>query len=174
MGKIKIIIGSIIIGIVIIVGAIFAGLYFGTKPKYEAVTRILYSTDGGYNYREGVQEIEVGDAYYMCIEMQVVASKDRNAEEIVAKVIIPQTQIVDCYLDDYPGTKITGVEDSLNSIITYEFKIPSSTAPSKFRVIFECVASQKGKHTIEIIYDDKLSTAWDKTETIKYISTSED
>lgn len=170
--KILTIIGSVIVGIIIILGAVFGGLYLWQKPSYEAVTKVSYSTDGGYTYREGVQEIGVGATYYMCIEMQVVASKDRNAEEIVAKVVIPQTQIVDCYLDDYPGTKITGVEDSINNIITYEFKVPSSTAPSKFRVIYECIASQEGRHTIEVIYDDNLSPSWDKTETIKYIAPS--
>lgn len=173
-GKLSIILSSVVVGIVIVLGAVFGGLYLWGKPTYEAVTKISYSTDGGYSYREGLQEITVGETYYMCIEMQVVASKDRNAEEIAAKVIIPQTQIVDCYLDDYPGTKITGVEDSINNIITYEFKVPSSTAPGKFRVIFECIASQEGRHTIEVVYDDNLSSAWDKTETIKYVSASEE
>ena len=165
------IIGIIIITIVVIVG-LSSGVYLFSKPSYEAVTKFTYSTDGGMSYREGIQEVEVGDTYYMCIEMQVVASKDNNAEEIVAKVIIPKTEIVDCYLDDYPGTKITGQEDAINSIITYEFKVPSSTAPGKFRVIFECKAAQEGRHTMEVIYDDNLSQVWDKTETIKYIAKS--
>lgn len=171
-GNTGLIIGIIIIAIVVIAGLIFGGIYLFSKPSYEAVTKFTYSTDGGMSYREGIQEVEVGDTYYMCIEMQVVASKDKNAEEIVAKVIIPKTEIVDCYLDDYPGTKITGQEDAINSIITYEFKVPSSTAPGKFRVIFECKAAQEGRHTMEVIYDDNLSQVWDKTETIKYIAKS--
>jgi hypothetical protein len=157
--------------IVVVVVCVFGGTWLFSKPSYETVTKFTYSVDGGTSYREGLQEINVGATYYLCVEMQVVASKDRNAEEIVAQVIIPKTKIVDCYLDDYPGTKITGAEDSINGIITYEFKLPSSTEPSKFRVIFECIASQEGRYTIEVKYDDRISDAWDKTETIKYVNT---
>lgn len=174
MNKVLMIAG-IILGVALVaVGAVFLGMWLFTAPSYETVTKIAYSTDGGNSYREGTQEISVGATYYMSIEMQAVASKDRNAEDVTVQVKIPQTKIVDCYLDDYPGTKITGQEDALNGIITYEFKVPSSTVPSKFRVIFECIASQAGKHTIEIVYDDKVDPAWDRTETIKYISTAQE
>lgn len=168
-GNARLILGIIVIAIVVVVACVFGAIYLWGKPSYEAVTKFTYSTDGGLSYREGIQEVEVGDTYYMCIEMQVISSKDMNNEEITAKVIIPKTKVVDCYLDDYPGTKITGQEDVINNIITYEFKVPSSTAPGKFRVIFECKASQEGRHTMEVIYDDNLSSSWDKTETIKYI-----
>jgi hypothetical protein len=163
-----VLLGTIVCAVVVV--CIFGGIWLFSKPSYETVTKFTYSVDGGTSYREGLQEINVGETYYLCIEMQVVASKDRNAEEIVAQVIIPKTKIVDCYLDDYPGTKITGAEDSINGIITYEFNLPSSTEPSKFRVIFECVASQEGRYTIEVKYDDRISDAWDKTETIKYVN----
>ena len=163
------VLACIIVAIILIGVATWGGCYLFGSPSYETVTRFTYSIDGGQTYKEGLQEIAVGDSYYMCIEMQVIASKDKNNKDTVAKVVIPKTEIVDCYLDDYPGTKIQGKEDTINGVTTYEFKVPSSTAPLKYRVIFECTASQQGRQTMEVIYDDNVSPTWDKTETIKYI-----
>lgn len=170
MDKAKIILASIVVGIVVLGGLIFGGMYLFSPAKYETVTKISYSTDGGYNYREGIQEIQVGQEYYMCIEMQIVASKDINAKTIKATITLQETEVVSCYLDDHPGQTITGEPDYINHTITYKFDVPSSTAPSKFRVIFRCVPTTTGDFRTIIAYDDRIDAAWDKTENIRYVS----
>lgn len=169
MDKFKIIVASIVVGIVVVVGGVLGGIFLFKPAKYETVTKISYSTDGGYNYREGVQEIDVNQEYYMCIEMQIVASKDINAKTIKATIMLEQTEVVSCYLDDHPGQAITGESDPINHTITYRFDIPSSIAPSKFRVIFRCTPTATGNFTTVVSYDENVAPAWDKTENIRYI-----
>ena len=94
MDTFKIILASIVVGIVVVVGGVLGGIFLFKPAKYETVTKISYSTDGGYNYREGVQEIDVNQEYYMCIEMQIVASKDINAKTIKATIMLEQTEVV--------------------------------------------------------------------------------
>ena len=159
----------IVVAIVVIVGAVLGGLYLFKPATYEAVTKVSYSIDGGINYREGIQEIVKGQKYYMCIEMQVVASKDINAKTIKATIKLEQTEVVSCYLGSHPGENITGEIDSINHTIIYKFDVPSSTAPSKFRVIFECEPETVGVFETVISYDDNVNSAWDKTEIIRYV-----
>lgn len=168
-GEGGLVLGIIVIVIVVIIGLVWGGIYLFKPASYETVTKISYSTDGGYNYREGIQEIDTSQEYYMCIEMQVVASKDVNAKTIKATITLEQTEVVSCYLDDHPGQSITGETDNINHTITYKFDVPSSTAPSKFRVIFRCVPTTTGDFKTVVSYDDRVAPAWDKTENIRYV-----
>jgi len=163
------ILGIIVIAIVVLVALIWGGIHLFKPASYETVTKISYSVDGGYNYREGIQEIDVNQEYYMCVEMQVVASKDVNAKTIKATIILEQTDVVSCYLDDNPGQPITGQTDEINHTITYTFDIPSSTAPSKFRVVFRCEPATIGNFRTVVSYDDRVAESWDKTENIRYV-----
>ena len=169
MDKFKIILGSIVVGVLVVLGCTFGGIYLFKPATYETVTKVSYSIDGGYNYREGIQEINKEQGYYMCIEMQIVASKDINAKTIKTTIALEQTEVVSCYLDDHPGQNITGEVDSINHTVIYKFDIPSSTAPSKFRVIFKCVPATTGEFKTVVSYDDKVEPVWDKTEVIRYV-----
>lgn len=137
---------------------------------YQANTRFLYSVNGGTNWSETIQEVEVNMTYYLAIEMQVVQSKETNEEKIVkADITIPNTRVLDCYLDDHPGVSITGVPDPINNSITYQFNIVAGVSPAKFRVLFECTPLAEGKASIYVVYDDNVSPSWDATGTIKYV-----
>lgn len=165
----KLILGIIVISLVVIVGLVWGAIYLFKPAKYETVTKISYSTDGGLNYREGIQEISKDQEYYMNIEMQVVASKDVNAKTIEVVITIEQTSVVECFLDDYQGPPITGELDPINNTVTYKFRVPSSTQPSKFRVVFRCKPAHEGEFNVIVSYDDRVDPAWDKVEKIRYV-----
>lgn len=140
------------------------------KPVYSANTRFLYSTNAGLNWSETIQEIEVGTNYYLAIEMQVSQSKESKKENtVVAKITIPNTDVLECHLDDHPGISITGDYDPINEKITYSFNLAAGVNPIKFRAIFDCVPLSAGKATIYVEYDDKVSSNWDYSGTIKYV-----
>ena len=166
----------VIIACVILVFIIaFVGLsaftdIFEGEVKYTANTRFLYSTDNGASWSETVQTVYTGEPYYLAVEMQVVQSRETDEENIVEAVIaIPNTNVLDCYLDDHHGTSITGEADLENNTVTYKFHVVAGTNPSKFRVVFECMPISDGKATVTVNYDDHLSDAWDATGSIKYI-----
>lgn len=137
---------------------------------FQASTRFMYSTDGGTSWSETLQEVPVGESYYLAIEMQVSQdeeSKDENV--IVATITIPNTDVLDCYLDDHPGTSITGQVDSATNTVSYDFNLVASTTPEKFRVVFECQPIDTGRARVEVVYDDNVSENWDATGTIRYV-----
>lgn len=140
---------------------------------YQATTRFLYSVNGGTSWSETLQEVEVNSTYYLAVEMQVVQSKETKSENIIkADITIPNTNILDCYLDDHPGISITGTPDPINNSITYTFDVVAGTSPAKFRVIFECTPLAEGKASIYVVYDDNVNSSWDATGTIKYVNSS--
>lgn len=141
------------------------------KIVYQASTRFLYSVNGGTNWSETLQEVEVNTTYYLAIEMQITQSKETDTEKtITATVTIPNTNVLDCYLDDHPGVTVTGTPNPINNSISYKFNVVAGTSPSKFRVIFECTPLGAGKASIFVVYDDNVSESWDATGTIKYVS----
>ena len=167
--------GEIIIGIIIILavllvaGAIWAGIHFGTKPKYEATTKFAYSVDDGMTYREGIQVINVGQRYYLSVDMKVAVSKNPRKEKVSATLTLPNVSIVDATLfDSNGGKKITGDPDPISNTRKYEFKIVPSTDPQKFYAVFEFVPNSAGIYTFSLTYDDKLDPAYDMTETIRF------
>lgn len=142
-----------------------------TDIVYQASTRFLYSTDGGVSWSETIQEIPVNTTYYLAIEMQVSQSEETKEEKtVVASITIPSTTVLDCYLDDHPGVSITGKTDAVTNSVSYDFNIVSSTSPAKFRVVFECKPLSEGRTKVEVVYDDSVSSNWDATGTIKYVS----
>lgn len=157
------------------IGRAVAKPFSDSDLVYQASTRFLYSTDGGTSWSETIQEVPVGETYYLAIEMQVSQdeeSKDENT--VVATITIPNTDVLDCYLDDHPGTSITGNVDSVNNTVSYEFNIVASTTPEKFRVVFECQPIDTGRARVEVVYDDNVSENWDATGTIRYVEIDDD
>lgn len=149
-------------------------VFSSSEIVYEATTRFLYSTDGGTQWSETIQEIPVNQTYYMAIEMQVSQSETTKDEKIVvATITIPNTTVQDCYLDDHPGVSITGKEDAETKSISYDFNIVAGTSPSKFRVVFECKPLSEGKTEVTVVYDDKVSDSWDQTGSIRYVKEAE-
>lgn len=143
----------------------------GEEVKYEAHTRFLYSVDGGNTFKETLQEVPVNSTYYLAVEMQVVQSAETDKEMVtVATITIPNTNVVDCYLDDHPGVTVNGTTNTLDNSISYKFNIVAGTSPSKFRVVFECKPLAEGKASILVQYDDLVSESWDATGTIKYVT----
>ena len=63
----------------------------------------------GQTFQEGLQVINVGTRYYLSVEMQVGINKDSPIynETVKATLVIPSVNIVDAYLFDNPGTKLT-------------------------------------------------------------------
>ncbi len=171
MKKALVIIACVIL--VLVIG--FVGLssftdIFEGEVKYTANTRFLYSTDNGTSWSETIQSVYTSEPYYLAVEMQIVQSRETDEENIVEAVIaIPNTNVLDCYLDDHPGASITGDVNLENNTVTYKFNVVAGTSPSKFRVVFECVPISKGKASVTVTYDDLLSDAWDMTGTIKYV-----
>lgn len=139
---------------------------------YQGHTRFLYSLDGQQNtWSETVQEISVGTTYYLAVEMRVTQSKETNDEKIIkADITIPNTSVLDCYLDDHPGVTITGMPDLFHNSITYTFNLVSAVSPEKFRVVFECTPLAAGRANVLVVYDDNVSESWDVTGTIKYVN----
>lgn len=155
------------------VGRAVANPFTGSDLVFQASTRFLYSTDGGQSWSETIQEVPVGETYWLAIEMQVSQdeeSKDENV--VVATITIPNTDVLDCYLDDHPGTSITGNVDSANNSVSYDFNIVTSTTPEKFRVVFECQPIDTGRARVEVVYDDNVSENWDATGTIRYVEST--
>lgn len=139
--------------------------------KYQAQTRFLYSLDGGETFKETIQEVPVNTTYYLAVEMQVVQSAETDEEKVsVAKITIPNTNVVDCYLDDHPGVTVTGTTNVADNSISYKFNVVAGTSPAKFRVVFECKPISEGKASILVEYDDLVSEYWDATGTIKYVA----
>ena len=92
--------------------------------KYQAQTRFLYSLDGGETFKETIQEVPVNTTYYLAIELQVVQSAETDEEKVsVAKITIPNTNVVDCYLDDHPGVTVTGTTNAADNSISYKFNV---------------------------------------------------
>lgn len=151
-------------------GRALGGSLGQSAVTYQASTRFLYSTDGGTSWSETIQEVPVGETYYLAIEMQVSQSEETKDEQsVIASVSIPYTEVLDCYLDDHPGTTITGNVDSVNNTVTYDFSVIASTTPENFRVIFECRPLTAGRASVLVTYDDSISESWDRTGTIKYV-----
>ena len=146
--------------------------FFGkSEVTYQAETKFMYSLDQGNSWSETIQEVPINETYYLAVEMQVSQSEETKEEQkVVATITIPQTNVLDCYLDDHPGVSITGQEDAVNKSISYPFDIVTGTSPSKFRVIFECKPLEEGKAEVQVVYDDKVDSAWDKTGKIKYVA----
>lgn len=143
---------------------------------YQGHTRFLYSLDGQQNtWSETVQEIAVGTTYYLAIEMRVTQSKETKDEKIVkVDITIPNTNVLDCYLDDHPGVTITGMPDLLHNSITYTFNLVAAVSSEKFRVVFECTPLAAGRANVLVVYDDHVSESWDVTGTIKYVNQESD
>ena len=152
------------------IGRSIENVFSKSDIVYQASTRFLYSTDAGESWSETIQEVSVNETYYLAIEMQVSQSEETKDEKIVTvTVTIPSTTVLDCYLDDHPGVSITGDVDSVNNSVSYDLDIVASTSPSKFRVVFECKPLSEGRTTVEVVYDDNVSSSWDASGTIKYV-----
>ena len=153
----------------------FNNIFGNSEVVYQASTRFLYSQDGGKTWSETIQEVPVNETYYLAVEMQVSQSEETKEEKtVVAQITIPSTNVLDCYLDDHTGVSITGHEDSVSKSITYDFDIVASTSPSKFRVVFECKPLDEGRTTVEVVYDDNVSSNWDASGTLKYVAADEE
>ena len=145
-----------------------------SKVTYQADTRFLYSLDGGVSWSQTIQEIPVNETYYLAIEMQVSQSETtKDEQKVVATITIPETDVLDCYLDDHPGVSITGKKDVVTNSVSYDFDIIAGISPSKFRVVFECKPISEGRAEVVVVYDDKVDAAWDCTGKIKYVETAE-
>ena len=152
------------------IGRKFSNIFSKSDITYQATTRFLYSTDGGDQWSETIQEIPVNTTYYLAIEMQVTQSEETKDEKtVVSTITIPNTTVQDCYLDDHPGVSITGKVDAATNSVSYDFNIVAGTSPSKFRVVFECKPLGEGRAQVDVVYDDNVSDSWDATGTIKYV-----
>ena len=157
------------------IGRPFSNIFSKSEITYQATTRFLYSTDGGKQWSETIQEIPVNTTYYLAVEMQVVQSEETKDEKtVVSTITIPNTTVQDCYLDDHPGVSITGNVDAATNSVSYDFNIVAGTSPSKFRVVFECKPLSEGRAKVEVVYDDNVSDSWDATGTIKYVEAKEE
>ena len=153
------------------IGRVFQNIFSKSEITYQATTRFLYSTDGGNQWSETIQEIPVDTTYYLAVEMQVSQSEETKDEKtVVSTITIPNTDVQDCFLDDHPGVSITGKVDAATNSVSYDFNVVAGTSPSKFRVVFECKPLSEGRSQVQVVYDDNVSESWDATGTIKYVT----
>lgn len=166
--KDKLLIPLFILGIGLIVGAIYGLIFLFVPPKYEAKTNFAYSVNDGETYHEGLQVINVGTRYYLSIEIQVARSKDSPIynNNVDVTITMPNVTIVDDYLFDNPGARLP--REETNDSIIYGFKVAPSTNPQKFRVIIEFIPNQEGVFTIELTYGKQLDSVYNKTETVRF------
>ena len=88
-------------------GRVFNNIFSKSEITYQATTRFLYSTDGGNQWSETIQEIPVDTTYYLAVEMQVSQSEETKDEKTIRSTItIPNTTVQDCYLDDHPNNNL--------------------------------------------------------------------
>lgn len=141
----------------------------GSK-EYTATTRFLYSTDGGKNWSEKIQEVPVGETYWVKVEGIVQRNIGILVEkEIEVYISIPNTDIGDFYLDDR-NRPIDRTEDAATGETMYTFKTLAGTDPQPYYAIFECTPLKEGRIVITVSYDDRVSELYTTYGAIKYVA----
>ena len=137
--------------------------------EFTAVTQFLYSTDGGQNWSQKIQEVPVGETYWVKIQGEVARSIGVFVEkEVEVYITIPNTDVGEYFLDDR-STPIETQTDATTGETRYTFKTLAGTDPEPYYAIFECVPTKEGRIEITVSYDDRISDLYTTIGAIKYV-----
>ena len=137
--------------------------------EFTAKTQFLYSTDGGQNWSEKIQEVYVGETYWVRIQGEVARSIGIFVEkEVEVYITIPNTDVGEYFLDDR-STPIETQTDATTGETRYIFKTLAGTDPEPYSAIFECVPTKEGRIEITVSYDDRVSDLYTTIGAIKYV-----
>jgi hypothetical protein len=166
---------KIVAFLLIVVLASTALVSCGKQMKeFTAVTQFLYSTDGGENWSQKIQEVTVGETYWVKIQGEVARSIGVLVEkEVEVYITIPSTDIGEYFLDDR-STSIEQQTDAATGETRYTFKTLAGTDPLPYYAIFECTPTKEGRIEITVSYDDRVSDLYTTIGAIKYVSKESD
>lgn len=141
----------------------------GSSSNYTATSQFFWSSDAGATYGNGTKEYAVGENVYMKLILKVDSEKDKQ-EEIKVTLTIPYVQdVVSKYMD---GTPITPEIDEINQTATYNFNIIASKNANETELVFKFVPVKAADATITLTFDDKVSSTYDKQNTITFVEPS--
>lgn len=136
------------------------------KTTYTVSSEFYWSSDAGATYGNRTKEYEVGENVYMQLIVRV-DSTSKTQEEVGVTLTIPYVQdVVSKYMD---GQIITPEVDELNHTTTYNFTVIASKSASDTNFVFKFIPTKATDITITLTFDDKISSIYDKQNTIAFI-----
>ena len=136
------------------------------KTTYTVASEFYWSADAGATYGNRTKEYEVGENVYMQLIVRVESSSKKQ-EEVGVTLTIPYVQdVVSKYMD---GQIITPEVDELNHTTTYNFTVIASKNSSETNFVFKFIPTKATDITITLTFDDKVSSIYDKQNTITFI-----
>lgn len=140
------------------------------KVTYKAASEFYWSSDAGATYGNRTKEYEVGENVYMQLIVRVESTSEKQ-EEIGITLTIPYIQdVVSKYMD---GQIITPEVDELNHLTTYNFTVIASNNSNETNFVFKFVPLMATDITLKLEFDDKISSIYDKQNTITFIEKTE-
>jgi len=145
--------------------------------RFKPTAHFLYSLDGN-SYRESVADIVVGQQFWLRVEVSVQvwlwrtlwpgASREGSLNWIPVSVSIPNTEILDFSLKESP-IGVTPVEDTINNIRTYNFRVLATSNAEKTPFILRCRALSAGLQRITITYGPQIHSEHAKFHVVTYV-----
>ena len=138
----------------------------GDGPSYTVSSDFYWSNDAGKTYGNRTKEYLVGENVYMQLIIRIDSTEDKQ-EEIGVSLAIPYIKdVVSRYLD---GQIITPQVDELNHLTTYNFTVLASSETKDTNFVFRFVPTVATDITLSLTFDDKISSVYDKQNTITFI-----
>ena len=136
------------------------------EATYTAASEFYWSSDAGATYGNRTKEYEVGENVYMQLIVRV-ESNSKKQEEVGVTLTIPYVQdVVSKYMD---GQIITPEVDELNHTTTYNFTVIACENSKETNFVFKFVPTKATDITITLTFDDKVSSIYNKQNTITFI-----
>lgn len=137
-----------------------------SETTYTAASEFYWSADAGATYGNRTKEYEVGENVYMQLIVKVESSSKKQ-EEVGVTLTIPYVQdVVSKYMD---GQIITPEVDEVNHTTVYNFTVISSKNANETNFVFKFVPTKATDITITLEFDDKVSSIYDKQNTITFV-----
>lgn len=153
--------------------SLFAGSVLAScnaETTYTASSEFYWSSDAGATYGNRTKEYKVGENVYMQLIVKVQSTKSEQ-EEVGVKLTIPYVKdVASRYMD---GQIITPEVDELNHKTMYNFTVISSNQAKDTNFVFRFVPIKATDITLTLTFDDKVSSIYDKQNTITFVNSSE-
>jgi len=165
MKKVKRVLTSVLIGIIVISSLTSCG------KKFKADSGFFYSSDKGHTYGDGTKEYSVGETVYMKVKYHVT-SDSKKEKKVKVVLTIPNVENVDAkYMD---GQVITPNYDAANNVTTYEFTANASKESNEQECVIQFIPNAVGSVTMTLVFDDKLDSSYDKQSTLVFVEPTEE
>lgn len=138
---------------------------------YVAAADFFYSEDKGHSYGNGRKEYEIGETVYMMVKAKVTSNQE-IPQTIKMKLTIPNITAVDSKY--YDGQPITPKLDTVKNVTVYEFTITAALNAQEWKFVFQFIPNTEAEVKMLLEFDDNVDKAYDKQNTIKFISTKEE